>query len=82
MPTSNYPAFDVLVDNDDGTTTPVPSTTINVYDVTNDAALSDLATDADGHVDAGTLAVAAGTEIRFSFSRTNGQCGFSEVITT
>lgn len=79
---SNYPAFDVLVDNDDGTTSPVPSTTIKVYNVTGSAALADLASDADGHVAAGTLAVAVGTLIRFSFSRTNGQCGFSEVLTT
>jgi hypothetical protein len=79
---SNFAAFDVLIDNNDGTTSPVPSTTINVFDVTHDAALSDLASDADGHVAGGTLAVAAGTEIRFSFSRANGQCGYSEVLTT
>jgi hypothetical protein len=78
---SNYAAFDVLIDNDDGTTTPVAGETIGVYDVTNDAPLADTASDADGHVPGDTVAVDAGTELRFSFSRANGICGFSEVLT-
>lgn len=79
---SNYPTFDVLIDNDDGTTTPVASATIKVYDVTNSAALSDTASDADGIVAGASVAVAVGTLLRFSFSKTNGICGFSEVVTT
>lgn len=79
---SNYTAFDVLTDNDDGTTTPVASQTIKVYDVTHSTALADTTSDANGHVAGGSLAVAVGTLIRFSFSKTNGICGFSEQTTT
>jgi hypothetical protein len=79
---SDYAAFDCVIDNDDGTTTPIESETIHVYDVTNDAALSDTASDADGHVAGATVAVAAGTQLRFSFSRANGLCGFAEILTT
>jgi hypothetical protein len=82
MALSTYPAFDVKIDNDDGTTTPCPTQTIKVYDVTNAVALApDLVSDASGVVQAGTLAVASGTLIRFSFSRADGICGYSEVYT-
>jgi hypothetical protein len=79
---SDYAAFEVLIDNDDGTTSPVPSQTVGVYDVTNDVALSDTASDANGHVAGGTLAVAAGTTIRFSAALANGHCGYKEEVTT
>lgn len=82
MPTSNYAAFDCLLDNNDGTTDPINSETIHVYDVTNSASLTSIASDANGHVAGGTLSVAVGTLIRFSFSRSNGLCGYSEVLTT
>lgn len=79
---SNYSGFEVLIDNDNGTITPVPSQTVKVYDVTNSTALSDLASDANGHVAAGTLSVAVGTSVRFSASKANGQCGYKEELTT
>jgi hypothetical protein len=79
---SNYPAFEVKVDNDDGTTTPCPLQVVKVYDVTNAAALADVNADSSGIVPAGSLAVAVGTLIRFSFSRADGICGYSEVFTT
>jgi hypothetical protein len=79
---SDYAAFDVKTQDVDGTTAPVPLETIKVYDVTNDVALDDLETDANGHIDAGTLAVDAGTEIRFSFLMANGRCGYSQIVTT
>jgi hypothetical protein len=79
---SNYPGFEVKIDNDDGTTTLLPLQTVKVYDVTHSTALSDIASDANGLVATGSLAVAVGTRIRFSFSRADGICGFSEVITT
>jgi hypothetical protein len=82
MPTSDYLGFEVLVDNDDGTTTPLASQTVSIYDVTNDAALSDITSDANGHVDAGTLPVAAGTAVRFHTALDNGQCGYKEEVTT
>jgi hypothetical protein len=79
---SDYAAFDVSIDNDDGTTTPVASETIDVYDVTHAGALTATASDANGHVAGATVAVAAGTKLRFSFSRANGICGYSEVLTS
>jgi len=78
---STYPAFDVKIDNDDGTTTPCPLQVVHVYDVTNGAALADVTADAAGVVAAGSLSVAAGTLIRFSFARADGICGYSEVFT-
>ena len=79
---SNYPGFEVKIDNDDGTHTLLPLQTIHVYDVTNDVALSDIASDGNGLVGPGTLAVAVGTRIRFSFNRADGICGYSEISTT
>jgi hypothetical protein len=71
-----------MVDNDDGTTTPIASATFNVYDVTHAAALADVASDANGIVPAGTVTPAAGTLIRFSYHQANGICGYAEVLTT
>lgn len=80
---SSYPAFDIKIDNDDGTTTPLPAQTIHVYDVTNDELLDDIASDVDGHVAGGALDVDPGTLVRFAFFREdNLLCGYSEVITT
>lgn len=79
---SNYPAFNVSIDNNDGTSTPVVSTTISVYDASNNAALADTATDANGIVPAGSVAAAAGTLLRFSFALGNGICGYAEIFTT
>jgi hypothetical protein len=79
---SNYGSFEVLIDNDDGTTTPVVSQPIGVYDVTNDVALDDIGSDANGHVDEGTLDVDPGTTVRFHAELANGQCGYKEEVTT
>lgn len=79
---SNYAAFDVLIDNNDGTSTPVPLTTINVYDVAGAAALADVTSDAAGHVPAGTVPIAVGSIVRFSFKLADGRCGYSEIVTT
>ena len=79
---SNYSAFEVKIDNDDGTETLLPLQTVNVYDVTNSTPLSDLASDANGIVAAGTLSVDPGTAIRFSFSRADGICGYAEIVTS
>jgi hypothetical protein len=79
---ATYAAFDVKLDNRDGTETLLPSETVHVYDVTNGAALADIASDANGHVAAGSLAVAVGTLIRFSFHRADGLCGYAETLTT
>jgi hypothetical protein len=79
---SNYASFEVKIDNDDGTTTPVASETVTVYDVTNDEALDDLTSDVDGHIAAGTLDVAAGTSVRFSVALADGRTGYKEEVTT
>jgi hypothetical protein len=79
---SAYVAFELLTDNDDGTFTPVPSQTVKVRDVTNNANLADTASDANGTVPGATVAVAAGTRLRFSVEgRTDKQCGFAEQVT-
>jgi hypothetical protein len=79
---SAYSAFDCLIDNDDGSITKLISQTIHVYDVTHTTALADLTSDVNGHVASGTLAVAAGTVVRFYFTRTDGVCGYTEQTTT
>ena len=82
MPSSSYGGFDVLIDNDDGTTTPVVGHSVHVYDVTNSVALTDVASDVSGHVATGTLAVTVGTTVRFWVDLGNGRVGFNEVVTT
>ena len=78
---SNYSAFEVYIDNDDGTVTPVGSQTVKVFNVTGNAALADTASDSNGTVPGATVAVAAGTRLRFSVQRADGLCGFAEVLT-
>lgn len=79
---SNYSGFDVLVDNNDGTITSVVNTTVHVFDVTHNAALADIVSDANGHVAAGGLAVAIGTLIRFWVNLGNGKVSYAEQVTT
>lgn len=79
---SAYAAFDVLIEAEDGTMVPVPLQTVKVYDFTNSAALSDLATDANGHIAAGTVTPAAGTTIHFSADLGDGRKGYAEIVTT
>lgn len=87
MPTSNYGGFQVDYNLEDGTA-PVSFATqaVKVRDVTNSADLSDLTSDGAGAIAAGTLSVAVGTKIRFSFSITSGAykgvCAFKEILTT
>jgi hypothetical protein len=86
---SNYAAFEVKIDNDDGTTTMCPLQTVRVFDVTNQAALANVVSDASGIVAAGTVTPGPGTLLRFSFIRDYaagdpdvGVCGYAEVFTT
>lgn len=86
---SNYAAFEVKIDNDNGTTTFVPLQVVHVYDVDHLVALADVTSDAAGVVAAGTVPVAPGTLIRFYFLKPVaagdpyvGVCGYSEVFTT
>jgi hypothetical protein len=79
---SDYPAFEIRIDNDDGTLTPVPLQTVKVYDVTHAAALADTASDANGTVPGASVAVAAGTRLRFSVQLANGLAGCAEQVTS
>jgi hypothetical protein len=79
---SSYAAFELLIDNNDGTFTPVPSQAVKVYDVTHAAALADTASDAGGTVPGAIVAVAVGTLLRFSVQLTNGLAGCAEDVTT
>lgn len=82
MPTSNYSGFDTLIDNGDGTVTPVANQTVNFYDVTADAAIATTTTsDAQGHVAGGTLNINAGTVIRYWYVTSKGICAFEETTT-
>lgn len=79
---SDYAAFEVYIDNDDGTVTPVGGQTVKVFNVTGNAALADTASDVNGTVPGATVAVNPGTLLRFSVQRADGLCGFAEVLTT
>lgn len=82
MPTSTYSGFDLLVDNGDGTVTPVANQTVNFYNVTADAAVATTATsDGQGHVASGSLNINAGTVVRYWFVTTKGICAFEETTT-
>jgi hypothetical protein len=84
MPSSNYAAFDVKVDGQDGTETPVPSATLKTWNRTSDTTLAaTVVTDANGHVPAGTLPVAAGTVVSFRLEHDgHGRSAYTEVITS
>lgn len=75
---SNFNSFNIRIDNNDGTFTDVPEQAVQVYDVTNEEALDDLESDANGIVAGGSLDVDAGTLIRFSVTRADGLNGFAE----
>ncbi len=79
---SNYVAFDVMTEDANGIRTPVPNQTVTVYDATNAAALDDLISNADGHIPAGELDVAAGTTVRFSADLGDGRMDYAEQVTT
>ncbi len=82
MPVSSaYNGFDVMVRADNGAVTQAAAATVKVYDKTNDVVLPDLASDAFGHVTAGTLPVAVGTLIYFSALLPDGRCGWAKQVT-
>jgi hypothetical protein len=88
---SNYASFDVKIDNGDGMETLVPAAVVKVRDVTaanpvtgvGAIALADLESDGNGHVAAGSLAIAVGRIVRFSWFRDlDGRCGSAVQVTT
>ena len=77
---SHYIAFEIYYrDNLTGVITPAASVAVEVRDVTDDPAcvrLPDTASDADGTVAGGAVAVAVGRTLRFTFKDdNNGRCG-------
>lgn len=80
---SSYTGFEAKQrDPVTGAITMLVSTTIHVHDVTHNVALPDVASDAYGIVAGGTVAVAAGTTIRFYISDPmTGPC-FVDKVTT
>jgi hypothetical protein len=75
---STYNAFNIVIDNNDGTVSAVPSQAVQVYDVTNEVALADTASDEFGVVPGASVAVDAGTLLRFSVTRADGLNGCAE----
>jgi hypothetical protein len=89
---STYLGFSALLNNGNGTYTPVPSIAVQVKHIHFDAltgeetsftTLDDVEADASGHVPTGTLpGVAAGELLRFTYVASNGRCGYAERLTT
>ncbi len=78
---SSYTGFTIRRDNNDGTFPAVPNQPVQVYDVTHGAALADTASDGFGNVPGATVAVDAGTLLRFSVARADGLNGCAETET-
>jgi hypothetical protein len=78
---SSFGSFNCKIRNPDKTESAVPNQTVHVFDVTHNAMLADLMSDADGVVAGGTLPVVAGTLVRFAFFRADLECGKLEVTT-
>lgn len=78
---SAYPAFEIVIDNDNGSITKVPNQIVKVYNVTAGAALPDTASDAQGTVPGASVAPAPGTRLRFSVARADGLNGCAEEVT-
>jgi hypothetical protein len=80
---ADYESFQVFVKAADGSRTTIPDAVVKVYNVTGAAALADIVADAEGVVEAGTLAPAAGTLIRFKWEHaTDLRCGYAEQTLT
>lgn len=87
---SNFVGFELKVDTPDGPV-PIPSATVKVYDITaadpedgsGAVALADVVSDVNGLVASGTVAVAAGSTVRFSYTRAaDGLCRSDSQVTT
>jgi hypothetical protein len=80
---SNFSSFECAIVAENGVRTLVPNSTVKVYDATNEVALPNLASNADGIVPGGVLAVAPGTLVRFRIEHDgHGRCGYAETTTT
>lgn len=86
MPSSSYPPFEAYYrDRVTGVVTPAANVTVEVRDVTDDpdcTRLDDAESDENGTVPGGTVAVAVGRTLRFTFvNDNNGRCGSALQVT-
>lgn len=79
---SNYAGFDCLIDNEDGSFSPAPSITLNIFKADDGTSLGTATAGSDGTVPPGTVTAAAGTRIRFAGDLGDGRVGYCEAITT
>jgi hypothetical protein len=79
---SNYEAFYVTKRSANGVKTHVAGATVKAYDADLSAAISTLTADGTGLIVAGTLAVSAGTRVRFRVENEAGLAGSLTQITT
>jgi hypothetical protein len=85
---STYGGFEVKsVDRGTGAVTLYPGATVQVRDITDPEAIvrlmPDLTADGDGHVASGSLDIAAGSDVRFSWQDDpSGINGFAEGTTS
>ncbi|MEO7509331.1 MAG: hypothetical protein ABIZ95_18945 [Pyrinomonadaceae bacterium] len=82
MPSSNYEPFDVNYYDSAGQAVPIADATVEVYDATNSVDLDPITADSNGVVGAGTVAVDAGTVVRFRVEGYLGAAGALEQTTT
>ena len=78
---SNFATFDVIKRNSDGTITPLPNLTINVWDDANNVSLGTVTTDDNGIVAGDTVDVPASTKIIFRIENYNGRADTSSKTT-
>lgn len=79
---SNYATFDTIKRNSDGTITPLPNLTINIWDAANNVSLGTVTSDDNGIVAGDTVDVPAGTTIIFRIENYNGRANHVEQTTT
>jgi hypothetical protein len=80
---SNYLGFTVTYESEPGVNTPVPGgVDVIIYDVATDADIDTVPTDGSGAIPNDTVAVSAGSEIRFRVENFEGRAFSTGQITT
>lgn len=77
---STIPSTLLELDNGDGTTTPLASITIKVWDVTGAADVATITTDAHGYFPATSVSRAAGAVYRLRCENYQGRTGYVELL--
>jgi hypothetical protein len=79
---SNYDGFDVRKRNGDGTLSPVPGATLQIYNADSGIEIGTVVTDEFGFVAPGTVSPEAGTRLRFRVENFEGLAGSITKLTT